>query len=334
MFEKDRLVQPAWNDIFSKVTSFRQTLVIIAATELGYFDDVPRKEAIIDIAKRLKIDEQAAYVLINALVSLDLVQAKLGVYWTRPDICELFVPSSGRDIRFNILALKKEIEVWSNMAGIIRGECARDDSYSRELFDGGIEKFEGLGLLNRLDAEQMIPQILGYVPENAKILDMGGGEGYYAKRLIAATQADRVDILDIPTGFSISEKVNHEELKQGKVRHIIGDARTFAAPEAYEIVLANELTELFKKSDKRMIIDNAISCVKPGGHFVLTKFPLTIDGTGPGRFPIFSMRMLMKFEGAFLEPDEMLADWCRDAGLDLVHATEQNRTLMIFRKPQ
>ncbi len=328
---KDRQVEPAWNDIFTKLTSFRQSTVILAATELGYFDKIEKQETFSEIAQRLGINDVAASVLIRALVSIGIVEEHLSLYKVRPDIAELFVEGSGYDIRFNILAIKKELEIWSQIAGIMKGEKYRDDSYSRELFDGGIEKFEGLGLLNRLDAEQMIPQVASFIQSGDRVLDIGGGEGYYANRLSLLTELQRVDILDIPTGFSISKRVNKDYLTQNRVNHIQGDARSFTAAPPYDVVLMNELTELFNKTDKHLILDNAVANLKPNGLLIMTKFPLNTKGTGPGRFPLFSVRMLMKFEDAYLETDQELAEWVQNRNLQLVYASEQNRTLMVFK---
>jgi SAM-dependent methyltransferase len=331
---KDLLLEPAWNEIFGKLTAFRQSLVIIAAAELGYFDVVGEPESTKDISKRLNVSQVSASVIVNALSSLGLVEEAAGFYKIRPDIARLFTPNSGHDIRHNIVALKKEVEVWCKMAGIMLGTSERDIEYSRELFDGGIKKFEGLGLLNRLDAEQILPRIVPYIQSQFDILDIGGGEGYYAKRLCELTKLRRVDILDIPTGFSISEDVNADELANERVRHLPGDATDLKLSQQYDIVLMNELLELFNENDKYIILENAVSALKDVGWLVITKFPLDSEGTGPGRFPLFSVRMHMKFPEAFLEPDKVNVDWLKEMGLNLVDFFYLNRTLMIFQKPR
>ncbi|RDD62998.1 class I SAM-dependent methyltransferase [Ferruginivarius sediminum] len=331
---EDTNLQPAWNDVFPKLTAFRQSLVIIAAAELGYFDVVSDLESVADISKRLNVSEVGASVIVNALSALGMVEEAAGYYKVRPDIARLFTPNSGHDIRYNIVALKKEVEVWSRMAGIMRGDSERDLEYSRELFDGGIKKFEGLGLLNRIDAEQILPHIVPHVQPRFNVLDIGGGEGYYAKRLCELTPVERVDILDIRTGFSISEEVNANALTGGRVRHIPGDARDFEVAAQYDVVLMNELLELFREDEKYRILENALSALKAGGFLVVTKFPLNPEGTGPGRFPLFSVRMHMKFEEAFLESDKVIVDWLVARGIEVVDIVRLNRTLMIFQKPR
>lgn len=329
---RDLMLEPAWNEIFGKLTAFRQSLVIIAAAELGYFDVVGQPETTLDISRRLNISEVSAGAIANALSSLAIVEEASGYYKVRPDMAPLFAPNSGNDIRYNITALKNEVAVWSKMAGIVRGEAERDVAYSRELFDGGIRKFEGLGLLNRLDAEQMLPRIAPYVSSQCEVLDVGGGEGYYAKRLCELTDVGRVDILDIPTGFSISEEVNAGELARARIRHIPGDARDIGIHDRYDVVLMNELLELFDENDKQVILENAAAALKAGGWLVITKFPLDPDGTGPGRFPLFSVRMHMKFTDAFLESDKFNVDSLLNKGFKVVDIFRLNRTLMIFQK--
>ncbi|MDZ7711911.1 MAG: class I SAM-dependent methyltransferase [Rhodovibrio sp.] len=331
---QDLALEPVWTEIFGKMTAFRQSLVIIAAAELGYFDVIDRPESRDEIAQRLKITPVGAAVIVNALAALALVEQTGGHYRLRRDVAKLFRPGSGYDIRYNIVALKKEVDVWSRMAGILTGRSGRDEDYTRELFDGRIRWFEGLGLLNRLDHEQILPKLAGYLPPQAEVLDVGGGEGYYAKRLCEETSLFRIDILDIPTGFSISEEINADRLAAGRVRHLSGDARELDADAAYDVVLLNELLELFEREEKRSIFQRAAAAVRPGGWLVVTKFPLTRQGTGPGRFPLFSVRMHMKFTEGYLEADDDVIDWALADGLSVFEILRLNRTTMVFQKRQ
>jgi ubiquinone/menaquinone biosynthesis C-methylase UbiE len=220
------------------------------------------------------------------------------------------------------------------MAQVLTGAAERDPDYSRELFDGRIRWFEGLGLLNRLDHEQIVPRLAPYVRPGAAVLDLGGGEGYYARRLCEETELARIDILDIPTGFSISEEVNRHDVASGRVRHWPGDARDLDVAGGYDVVLLNELLELFECADKRSILDRAAAALRPGGWLVVTKFPMSREGTGPGRFPLFSMRMHMKFTEGYLEADDEVVDWAVAAGLCVAEVLKLNRTTMIFQKPE
>lgn len=331
---QDLALEPAWADIFGKITAFRQSLVVIAAAELGYFDVVDRPESCAEIAARLGVTQTGAGVLINALVSLGLVEHTGGHYRVRPDMAPLFQPGSGHDIRYNIVALKKEVEVWSRMAEVLTGAGPRDPSYTRELFDGRIRWFEGLGLLNRLDHEQIVPRLLRYIPAGARVLDLGGGEGYYARRLCEETALARIDVLDIPSGFTISEDVNAEAIARGRVRHLPGDARDLETVGAYDVVLLNELLELFERAEKQSIFERAAAALRPGGRLVVTKFPMTREGTGPGRFPLFSLRMHMKFNEGYLEADDDVVEWAVAGGLRVVEVMKLNRTTMVFQQPE
>ena len=69
-------------------------------------------------------------------------------------------------------------------------------------------------------------------------------------------------------------------------------------------------------------------------HLIITKFPMDSLGTSPGNFPLFSMRMFMKFEDAYLESEGALIVWAQTMGLKLVKHFSGARVLLAFTKPK
>ena len=140
-------------------------------------------------------------------------------------------------------------------------------------------------------------------------------------------------MLDLEDGFGGCREHNAGAILDGRIRPIVGDARTFDSPEKYDLVMLNELLELFADDEKEQIATRACRAIKPGGHLLVTKFPLDVDGTGPTRFPIFSMRMHLKFPGSYLETDAEVRQLFERLGLRLTRTFDANRTALLLTNP-
>src|SRR5262249_13346177 len=152
-----------------------------------------------------------------------------------------------------IVTFRQENQVWLSMPWILRGAERAPESYSRELLDSRIAGFAGLMMLNRLDAESILEQIQPVLAGAGTVLDMGGGDGYYARRIVESNPSARVDVLDLEGGFDLCLAQNAEAIGAGRIRPIVGDARTFESPDAYDLVMINELLELFPREEKLLI---------------------------------------------------------------------------------
>jgi 2-polyprenyl-3-methyl-5-hydroxy-6-metoxy-1,4-benzoquinol methylase len=329
---EDRRLAGGWENMIGALSAFRGSLVLISACEQGFFTNSSDWEMISAISNRCGISEVAAQQLANVTAKLGFGEVSGNRFRLDPLISELFEEGSGRDVRYNVLAFRDEINAWLNMTGIMRGTEPRPSIYSRELFDGNILEFEGITMLNRVDAEELLPTAAHFVQQGDRVLDLGGGDGYYAHRICQMRDDIQVDIVDIKNGFVPSEGLSEGFLEHGIIQHIESDARTFRAERQYDVVFLNELMELFAEDDKLALLQTAAQNLKPNGHLVVTKFPLDNSGTGPGNFPLFSMRMFMKFEDAYLESEAAIIEWAQNLGFKLVTHFSAARVLLVFKK--
>lgn len=331
----DHQLTPAWARLFQTLTEFRAATIVITATELGLFDNAPTEgESVSAAADRLGITPVSTRVLLNALSGLGFVLKDAQSYTVPPDIRALFSSDVDRNVKHNILAFRREIEVWLRMPQILRRTEQAPEEYSRELLDNRIRKFAGLMMLNRLDAESILERIQTIVATLGTVLDLGGGDGFYARRIVESNPEARVDVLDLDGAFELCEEQNAVAIREQRIQMIKGDARTFEPSREYDLVMINELLELFPEDEKLLIADRACRSVKPGGHLIVTKFPLDAAGTGPSRFPIFSMRMHLKFPGSFLETETEIQDMFESLGLRLGEKIDALRSAFIFTKTE
>ena len=107
-----------------------------------------------------------------------------------------------------------------------------------------------------------------YLPAPQRILDIGGGPGRYS--LYLAGKGHRVTLLDL-SGESISRaKLESEKAGIQLEGYIHGDA--LALPEFERpfdaVLLMGPLYHLVKEADRIRAVEQALSCLKPGGILI------------------------------------------------------------------
>jgi ubiquinone/menaquinone biosynthesis C-methylase UbiE len=155
----------------------------------------------------------------------------------------------------------------------ILSHYARFDEASRLATDDG-----------RLEAIRTLELLGRYLPAaRARILDVGGGPGYYARRLTEAGY--EVHLID-----PVPRHVEQASVEVGGVRlasACLGDARSLDYPDAWfdAVLLLGPLYHLVERSDRIAALGEARRVLKPGGVMAaagVSKFVSAIDGLWSG----------------------------------------------------
>ncbi|QHL89877.1 methyltransferase [Sphingomonas changnyeongensis] len=210
-----------------------------------------------------------------------------------------------------LAAHRAENRVWLDIAAILTARIPAPDSYRRELLDGRIAGRPGLRAMNRAFAGQLVDRLCGCAAP-ARVLDLGGGDGDMAAALLARDPGLRVDILDLASGFAPSAALARRV--GARLGRITGDARTTRLPARYDLVIVNELLELFGAADKRAILGCGVAALAPGGRIAVVKFTLDRMRTDPPSGALFSLRMRLKTGDGYLESDDEVEDMLRALG--------------------
>ncbi|MEU4780124.1 class I SAM-dependent methyltransferase [Micromonospora sp. NPDC023633] len=186
--------------------------------------------------------------------------------------------------------------------------------------------------LERTRTRELLRELLPPAP--ARVLDVGGGPGVYARTLVAA--GHRVRLVDLVSGH-----VAQAAGGQPPVDAVVADAR--ALPEEddhYDVtLLLGPLYHLVRGEDRLKALGEAVRVTRPGGRVVaaaISRFAGPIDFAATGRLTgeaVQEARALLtdgvndprsNFTPAYFHRTEELRDECRVAGLTdvVVHGLE------------
>lgn len=292
------------------VAGFRRACVLFAALDLRVFDALEDCDA--PVAGALGLGTRETETLLRALAAQGLLELQDGRFRLgsryRP-----FLLSGPESAAADLARYSQENVVWLELAEILRGNKQAPQLYSRELFDGKAAEYPALRKFNALHARAMFDTCSEHIGRPRRILDMGGGDGVLAAHVLERFDEALVTILELEGGAQPAIDALAGEMSVGRLRIIYGDACEYVANPPYDLVIVNELLELFGAEDKARIVRSALASTAPGGLVMITKFALDAAGVFPLSSALFSVRMLLK-TGGYLETDPEISELLADNG--------------------
>lgn len=112
-----------------------------------------------------------------------------------------------------------------------------------------------------------IIELAAGLPEKARVLDLGCGEGRNA--LFLAQKGCQVTAVDLSE--SALKKLNYLAAKAGvQIKTIIADLRTIDIKEHYDVVMAHGVIDYLTKKDWQQLLTKVKNMTVPGGYNVYT----------------------------------------------------------------
>ncbi len=180
--------------------------------------------------------------------------------------------------------------------------------------------------LERLRTLELLGELLP--PPGARVLDVGGGTGAYARELV--TRGYRVRLVDLVPAHAAQARAG-----QPPVEAVVGDARALPSPAgAYDaVLLLGPLYHLLRAADRVAALTEASRVTRPGGRVIaaaISRFAGPLDLASTARLTAQSLaeaRDLLTdgrndpsfgFTHAYFHRPSELAGECRAAGLTAV----------------
>lgn len=302
-----------WSELISVATAFRRSCLLFAAIELGVFGAIGTEEVGVEtVASRLDLDVRSTITLLRSLAAIGLLSWCEGRVALVARHREFLLPGRSSAIA-DLRRYTLENIAWLEAASILRGDRQPPTAYARELLDGRIMDFPALVRFNALHAAAAIDVIEDALPPPSKVLDIGGGDGVFAAHILRRFPDAKVTILELEGGAEGCQTELSDALAKGDLVIRYADARSFTSLPTYDLVVINELLELYDDAGKARIVDHAVKATRIGGRVLIVKFTLQTSGTEPPAAAVFSMRMRMKF-GSHLETDAEAAQLLRRYG--------------------
>jgi len=277
------------DDLNEITRAYMSSRVLLTALELDIFTAVGNGACASRIAQTIHADSRATEMLLNALVSLKLLDKHGETFSNTPIAARFFAEGSRDNARHGFLHVAQIWHRWSTLTDAVRagtsvGAPPRNNHW--------VENF-----INAMDynAKQRAPSVVKAVDPGAikRMLDLGGGSGAYSIAFARAVPTLCADILDLAEVVPIAQKHIHEAGLDGRINTRVGDMLSAPLGENYDLILVMAICHMFSPEENRALFQRARKALAPHGRFVIQDFILEPDKTAPRQATLFALNMLV-----------------------------------------
>ena len=299
---------------------FMPARVVLTANSIGLFEHLKaRPLSAPALARKLKADERATRLLLDALTGLGLVD-KTGDAYANSPVAARFLLTGSPEYQGNIM--RHAAVMWQNWSAL--DEVVQTGKPARKA--RGHEAF----ILGMHDVSALrAPALMRALPlkGRSRVLDMGGGPGTYAAHM--ARRGLDVTVFDVPETGPIFRKVMRREGVTG-VKFKGGDFFTDPLGKGYDLALMSQILHMFSPADNVRLLTRAHAALSPGGVAVVQELPIEPTRTHPPHAAIFSINMLVNTAGGRAYHHDEIAAWLAEAGFTRTRVKRTSDTVLVM----
>lgn len=295
---------------------FIESRVLHVAVKLGLFDAIAANHrTAADVAQALQTNPDATELLLNALVSLSLLEKTQGCFSLTDGARTYLLKTSPRYLGGMILFDSSLWEVWGRLEEALKtGAPVR----APDMFQGSAEETERFIMamhslvMARGDGE-IVCQSLD-MSEAALLLDVGGGPGTYAIHFCRSFPKLRVTIFDLPGTLKVATKLlDPTGFLKNRIDLVSGDYTRDELPKGFDIVFLSNVIHGETGETNLVLMRKVFDALNPNGRIVIKDHIMESTLTKPKAGAVFSLQMLLTTGGRDYSFDEV-SGWLASAG--------------------
>jgi hypothetical protein len=266
-----------------------------------------------EIAHKLKADERALAMLLNALTAMNLLAKHGESYANSPAGLAFLCKDSPRYVGFMIMHHYHLVESWWRLEEAVRtgrpvrGRASFEDQERRESFL--------MGMFN--NAMAIAPELTKTIDLSGRrrFLDVGGGPGTYAIHFCLNNPQLRATVYDLPTTRPFAEKTIARFGLTGRIDFLDGNYLEEPIAGTYDVAWLSHILHGEGPDDCRMIVEKTVAALEPGGLIMIHEFILNDTMDGPLFPALFSLNMLLGTDRGQAYPEAQLGGMLAQAGV-------------------
>ena len=298
------------DELYEMIRAYMPSRAVLTALELDLFTAVVSGASADQVAQRIHSDTRATEMLLNALVSLKLLDKKDGTFFNTPGSARYFAEGSRDNARGGLIHIANIWHRWSTLTECVRagtsvGPRGREDNW--------VPAF--IAAMDR-NARERAGAIVKAVGTNGikRMLDLGGGSAALSIAFARAIPGLKSEILDLGDVVPLAKEYIRKAGLADRVTTRVGDMLRDPLGEDYDLILLSAICHMFSPEENRGLFQRAYRALGSGGRLVVQDFILEPTKTAPRAAALFSLNMLVgtRAGSSYSEPE--YTSWLRDAG--------------------
>lgn len=298
------------DDLNEMIRAFMPSRAVLTALELDVFTVVGCGASAAQVAQSIHADSRATEMLLNALVSLKLLDKRDGTFFNTLASARFFSEGSRDHARGGLMHTAHLWHRWSTLTECVRAGTSVE-ARSRE--DDWVKAFIAAMDRNAKERAGAVVKAIG-TGGIQRMLDLGGGSGAYSIAFARAIPGLNSEILDLGEVVPLAQENIRKAGLADRIATRVGDMLRDPLGKNYDLILASAICHMFSPEENRELLQRAYDALAPNGKVVVQDFILEPSKTAPRAAALFSLNMLVGTQAgsSYSEPD--YARWLRDAG--------------------
>ena len=322
--------------LFQLSCGYWKSHILFTAVEFDIFTLIGKgKLTARDISQSIHTDERATEMLLNALVSIELL-TKHENYYSNSHISNFhLVKGAPRYMGDSMHHFHNIMENWTMLRETIEtGKAVSLRDLPEEVDPHDTRDFiTAMHNIASVKADALCNKI--NLKKSKMLLDLAGGPGTYAMALaranpnICAVVFDLEHVVKLTREFIIS--ANMEDRVATQAGNCLEDN---FGEDAYDAILVSNLLHSYNPSNNTMILKKCLDALKDGGQVIIHEFVLDETKTSPQFAALFSLNMLIGTQEGASYAESEYKTWLENTGFKHISRVdlESNSTLIIGKK--
>ncbi len=278
-------------DIQALMRAYQDTCVLGAAAELDIFTQLAGGPATAQqIAERASTDLRATCMLLDALAAMDLLVKDGDRYACAAGVMQALTAGKG-----SVLAMTQHqmncLRQWSQVARVVQTGRPAERQPSVRGKAGDQQSFiEAMNDISGPNVERIVREI-NVIPWT-HVLDVGGASGTWTIAWLAANQAGRATLFDLPHVIPMARSRLAAAGVADRVTLATGDFTTDELPKGADLAWISAIIHQQSRQENQDLYRKTKRSLTPGGHVMIRDIVMDENRTHPRAGAMFAINML------------------------------------------
>ena len=295
-------------DVFGLSSGFQGSCVLVAAAELGVFDELadgPRTAQ--ELADRIGGDLRGTTILLDALAALQLLDKQGERYAVAADVAALLTEDGAGSVLAMVRHHGNCMRRWAQLADVVlhggpaeAAPSVRGAAADQEAF---VEAMDNVSAPVAAEVIQALPL------DFAHVLDVGGATGSWTLAFLRAVPGATATLFDLPPVIPLAQRRIDAAGCGDRVKLVSGDFYTDPLPAGADLAWVSAIVHQNSRQQNRALFESVFAALAPGGRIAIRDILMDAQRTSPVGGALFAVNMLAATPGGGTYTfDELAAD--------------------------
>jgi SAM-dependent methyltransferase len=311
-----------WRDtnpepIIQIASSFMSAKFLLVANEIGLFEKLAEGPATLDeLAKRTGIPRRTTRMVVDAMVSLGLVENRKGQYLNGHHVATFLSGGPGADLRPQLRRLNRlQYPQWQELEAAVRSDGGHTRYGTLSEDELKIDS-EGMAALTTQTA-LALASVYDF-SRHQHVLDLGGGTGNFLVVILNRYPKLAGTLYELPDTAAVARRVLAGTAEGARINVVDGDFFADSLPQGADATILANIIHLFSPTHSKELLERIRRQSKTGSRLLLIDFWTDPTHTQPAPTAMLAGEFLLVAGEGDVYSAQEIQDWLRDTSWRLV----------------